>query len=120
MISALIILIAIAAIPVFRIRQAEYKRTGKHPKGHYMGQGIAIGFAIGIPLGIATDNIALGPALGLPIGVAIGTALEKKHAKELRPLTEQEEKLQRMAILAGVGLLLIGIVVFFVTSYLLR
>lgn len=112
LILALIVVIGIAAIPVFKVRQEEYQRTGKHPKGHYLGWGMVIGFGIGMPLGIATDNIALGPAMGLPIGVAIGAALEKKHEDELRPLTEQEEKYQKLAVISGVGLLIAGIVVF--------
>lgn len=119
LIASLIILIAVAAIPAFKIRREEYERTGKHPKGHYMGSGIAIGFGVGMALGIATDNIALGPALGLPIGVAIGAALEQKHAEDLRPLTEKEQKLQRIAILIGLGLVILGVVVFFATSFFL-
>lgn len=119
LIAALIIILAIAAIPAFKIRREEYERTGKHPKGHYMGLGIAIGFAIGMPLGIATDNIALGPALGLPIGAAIGASLEQKHADELRPLTEREKRVQGMAILLALGLFILGVVVFFATTYFL-
>ena len=118
LILALIIILALAAIPAFKVRRAEYRRTGKHPEGHYVGWGIAIGFMIGFPLGIATDNIALGPAMGLPIGLAIGAALEKKHAKDLRPLTAKEENIQRMGMLAGVGLLILGILVFFATLFL--
>lgn len=113
---AMVIIIALAAIPAFRIQREEYKRTGKHPKGHYMGRGITIGVAIGFPLGVATDNIALGPALGLPIGLAIGAALEQKHAQDLRPLTEKEERLQRIGIVAGVGVLILGIAVYFATK----
>ena len=118
LILTLIIIIALAAIPAFKVRREEYRRTGKHPKGHYMGWGIAVGFMVGFPLGIATDNIALGPALGLPIGLAIGAALEQKHAQDLRPLTAKEENIQRMGMLAGVGILILGILVFFATLFL--
>ena len=118
LILTLIIIIALAAIPAFKVRREEYRRTGKHPKGHYMGWGIAVGFMIGFPLGLATDNIALGPALGIPIGLVIGAALEQKHAKDLRPLTAREENVQRMGMLAGVGILLLGILVFFATLFL--
>ena len=116
-ILTLIIIIGLVAIPAFRIRREEYRRTGKHPKGHYMGWGIVGGFMIGFLLVIATDNIALGPALGLPIGVAIGAALEQKNAEALRPLTEKEEKSQRTTMLAAMGILILGIVVFFATSF---
>ena len=118
LVLALIIIIAIAAIPVFKIRQDEYRRTGKYPKGHYMGMGMAIGMGAGVALGVAIGNIALGPALGLPIGVAIGAAMEQRHADELRPLTEKEQKLQRLAIIGGVLLLVAGVAVFFVTTRL--
>jgi flagellar basal body-associated protein FliL len=118
LVLALIIIIAIAAIPVFKIRQDEYRRTGKYPKGHYMGMGMAIGMGAGVALGVAIGNIALGPALGLPIGVAIGAAMEQRHADELRPLTEKEQKLQRLAIIGGVVLLVAGVAVFFVTTRL--
>ncbi len=85
LILTLIIIIGLVAIPAFRIRRGEYRRTGKHPKGHYMGWGIVFGFLLGSLLVIATDDIALGLALGLPIGVAIGAALEQKNAEDLRP-----------------------------------
>jgi len=113
LILALLIIIALAAIPTFKIQREEYMRTGMHPKGYYMGWGIAIGFMIGVALAIATDTIALFTALGLPIGVAIGAAFEQKHAEELRPLTEKEERIQRRAMLIGVAVLILGIAVYF-------
>jgi O-antigen ligase len=118
LILVLIVVVAIAAIPIFKVNREEYQRTGKHPKGHYIGLGMAAGIAIGMPLGIATDNIALGPALGLPIGVALGAAWEKKHEDELRPRTEQEEKLQRFVIAGLAALLVAGVGVFFVVTLL--
>jgi UDP-N-acetylmuramyl pentapeptide phosphotransferase/UDP-N-acetylglucosamine-1-phosphate transferase len=118
LILTLIIIIGLVAIPAFRIRREEYRRTGKHPKGHYIGWGIVIGFMIGFLLGNATDTMALALTLGLPIGVAIGFGLEQKHAKDLRPLTEKEEKIQRTTMLASMGILILGIVVFFATTFL--
>jgi len=112
-----IIVIAIAAIPAFKIKHAEYKRTGKHPKGHYMGLGIALGLPLGIPLGLAMDNIAIGPALGVAIGIAIGAGLEKKHAKELRPLTPKEKNLQQRLNLALAILVILGAMIFFAFAF---
>ena len=37
---ALIIANVVIAIPAFRIKYAENKRTGKKPKGHYIGAGM--------------------------------------------------------------------------------
>lgn len=108
-IAGLIVVMAIAIIPIARVKQAEYKRTGKHPKGHYVGLGMALGMAIGMPLGVAMDNVALGPGFGLPIGLAIGMALEKKNEDKLRPLTQKEEKMQKVALAWGAGLLLLGV-----------
>lgn len=104
---------AIIASSVFKVQRQEFKRTGKHPKGHYMGVGIAIGIPLGIPFGIAIGNIGLGPALGIPIGVAIGAALEKKNAEKLRPFTEKEEHMQYKLIAFLTGTLLLGIILLF-------
>ncbi|MFH1591437.1 MAG: hypothetical protein ABIC95_05930 [archaeon] len=74
-----------------------------------MGLGIAFGLPIGIPIGSVMGNIALGPT----IGMAIGASMEKKHEKELRPLTEKEERLRTMTLLVGLGMLLAGVIAFF-------
>ena len=124
-----IIMIAIAvlllvgiflAYPAIKLQRELFKKTGKYPKGHYMGQGMGLGIAIGIPIGVAMGNISFGPAIGVAIGVAIGTSLEKKHEKELRPLTKKEEELKRKNMMIMLGLLLLGMVVFTVTYFLAR
>ena len=74
---------------------------------------MTIGIALGIPIGVGMGNIAIGPALGVAIGVAIGTAWEKKHEKELRPLTKKEEALKRRTILLSIGTLILGLIAFF-------
>lgn len=104
-----LVVAAIAAIAFYRSGQEEYDRTGKRPKGYYMGQGIAIGLAIGVGVGVALDNLALGPAIGLAIGTAMGASLEQRHADELRPRTAREEKTQRWMTAGLVVALLIGI-----------
>jgi hypothetical protein len=103
-----------------KIQKKAFEKTGKHPKGHYMGIGIAMGLPLGIPLGLAMDNIAIGPALGVAIGVAIGSALEKKHEKELRPLTKEELELKRKTVIALGGLSLFGIIAFILTYFLMK
>ena len=105
----LIIIIAIAAIPAFRLKRAEFKKTGKHPKGYYMNQGIALGMVIGIMIGIGMDNIGAGIAIGIAIGAGIGSTQEKKHKDELRPMTEKETSMNKYSVIAGVGLLFVGL-----------
>ena len=114
----IIILVAIAAIPAFKIKQEEFKRTGKRPKGHFMGMGIALGIPLGIPIGLALGNIAFGPAIGVAIGTAIGAFLEQKHKDELRPLTEKEKEVQKRAALIGAGILVLGLLMFSLTFFM--
>ncbi|MBT3834659.1 hypothetical protein HOF56_00245 [Candidatus Peribacteria bacterium] len=109
----IITLFFLISIPAFKIKREEFKKTGKHPKGHYMGLGIATGLPIGIPLGAVMGNIALGPAIGIAIGVVIGAGLEKQHASELRPMTERERSVQQKLILICTGTLLLGVLTFF-------
>jgi len=79
-----------------------YKKTGKHPIGHYMGLGIAsgmpFGYAISLPIGIMMENLALGvslgPAFGAGLGVFVGYYLERKYQGSLRKLTDEETKLR--------------------------
>ncbi|MBD3311114.1 MAG: hypothetical protein GF349_01290 [Candidatus Magasanikbacteria bacterium] len=81
----------------------------KYPKGHFIGQGLAIGIPIGIPIGLALGNIALGPAIGVGIGILLGIGLEKKYQKEgkIRPRDESEKKLQKRNLIAVVVALII-------------
>jgi len=91
---------------------------GRYPQGHWMGIGMLIGLALGsIPslAGILFDEmssfVAIGPAIGCGLGVAIGSALEQKHKKEIRPLTEAEQKMRNWAIGAGMLLVFLGVLV---------
>jgi hypothetical protein len=97
------------------------EKNEKYPEGHFVGLwtglGIAIFSGIGIPLSIISDNLAfigIGPAMGTAIGVAIGQALEEKYQREgkIRPLTEAEKKRKRIAIAAGVSILVFGLLFF--------
>jgi len=107
-ILAIIIALLIIAVPAIRAKQEEIKRTGKYPKGHFIGLGMAFGVAIGMPLGIAIGNIALGPGMGLPLGLVIGMALEEKNKDKIRPLTKKEEEARQKAIAVGLALLVLG------------
>ncbi len=116
----------VIAFSTLKVQRQEFRKTGKHPKGHFVGMGMALGlplgFAVTLPLGIALGNIAfavtLGPGFGLAIGIAIGAHLEKKHEKELRPLTEKEKKIHRISMLLLIGLLLLGVTVFALLTFL--
>ena len=99
------------AIPTARIAREEYKKTGKRPKGYYVGLGLAFGIGIGMPLG---------PALGLPIGFAIGSALEKKNEDKLRPLTEREIEMKKKSLMLVFGLLIAGMLTFTAIFFLVK
>ncbi|MGM0770284.1 MAG: hypothetical protein ACQESU_01565 [Halobacteriota archaeon] len=97
-----------------------------YPKGYWLGRGIALGILLGVPiglvLGIFADNIglgiALGPAMGLALGSAIGSLLEKKHKESLRPLTEEERRVQRMLVVFTISFLILGVTLLFILFYL--
>ncbi|MFH1835351.1 MAG: hypothetical protein ABH851_04080 [Methanobacteriota archaeon] len=116
----------VIAFSAFKVQRDEYRKTGKHPKGHFVGMGMALGlplgFAVTLPIGIALGNIVfavtLGPGFGLAIGLALGAHLEKKHEKELRPLTEKEKKIHRISMLLLIGLLLLGVTVFALLNFM--
>ncbi len=107
LIAVLIVLFGVVAIYVSRETRAETRRTGQYPRGHYMSQGMGIGIAIGAAIGLAMDNIAVGIPIGIAIGAGIGASREKKHAHELRPMTEKERTMKRR----GVGLMVVLLIV---------
>jgi 4-hydroxybenzoate polyprenyltransferase len=96
----------------FKLKKEEYNRTGKYPRGHYMGQGLAIGIAIGIPIALILDNIFYGYIIGLVLGTFLGSRNEKKHENELRPLTPKERDLRKKMILIFGALFIFGIIMF--------
>lgn len=106
---------------VFNRRLKDINKEGEYPEGHWMGIGISMGFLFGMPLGLLmgtvvddlTISIGLGPTLGFGAGVAIGSVLEVKHKKEVRPLTEEEVKLYRRLTLVGLICLVMVFLVFF-------
>lgn len=118
-IFVMIILGGFIAYISMKVQQDIYKKTGRHPKGHYLNKGLAIGIPLGIPFGIIMDNVSIGIPIGVAIGFAIGSAWEKKHEDELRPLTKEEEELKRKTFLFILGLGVIGFIGF-AAGYLLR
>ena len=102
-------------------------KDDKYPEGHFlgiwMGIGIVIFSGLGIPLSIATDNpgfIGIGPALGVAFGLAVGQSIENKYKEKgrIRPLTEFEIKRKKIAIAAGIIILIIGALIFFLLLFL--
>jgi hypothetical protein len=97
------------------------KNNEKYPEGHFVGMWMGIGLAIftgvGLPLSIALEMpglMGIGPALGIAFGLSIGQSIESKYKKEgkIRPLTEDEKKKRRRLVIAGISVLLLGLLVF--------
>lgn len=78
-----------------------------NPQGYWIGIGISIGAGFGVAMGLVFDNLALGIAMGAGFGVAIGAALEQRNKDKVRPLTEQEKKMQIWGVVIGLVMLLI-------------
>lgn len=104
-------------------KNSEGGENKKYPEGHFTGMWMIIGIAIfsglGIPLSIVTENpglIGIGPALGVAFGLSIGAGIESKMKKEgkIRPLSKEEKKKRKFAVLAGVVALVIGALAFLV------
>lgn len=94
---------------------------GKHPQGHWMSIGMCIGIAMGsIPVLVSllfddmSSWVGIAPAMGLGVGIAIGSALERKHKDELRPLTEEEQRGRFRLTLVGLGALALLVLSLFV------
>jgi uncharacterized membrane protein len=84
----------------------------KNLMGYWISLGISIGAGFGVALGLVFDSLALGIAIGAAIGVSIGGVLEQRNKDKLRPLTEQEIKLQRWGLGIGLPMLLLAIGIF--------
>ena len=90
------------------------KNESKRPKGYWMGIGISIGIAIGVAMGPIFDNFGVGIGIGVAIGSGLGASLEQKNKDNIRPLTEQEQKRQKLGVVIGlalVGILLLATIV---------
>ena len=90
------------------------KNEKKYHKGFWMSIGISIGIAIGVAMGPIFDNFGVGIGIGVAIGSGIGAALERRNKDNIRPLTEQEQKRQKLGMVIGVslvGILLLATIV---------
>ncbi len=80
------------------------EKTGLQHKGGdrnaRMALGMVIGLALGISIGVSLGSIPIGVAIGTGTGVALGMALSGRQREPSKPLT-----------IAGVALLLVGIIV---------
>ena len=79
----------------------------KYPKGYWMAAGISVGIAIGVAMGPIFDNFGVGIGIGIAIGSGIGASLERKNKDNIRPLTEQEQKRQKLGTV--IALVLVGV-----------
>ena len=120
LIALIILVLAVFAVTQAKKQKEIRKKHAGFPKGYWMNKGIGIGMAIGVAMGVALGNVGLGIGVGVAIGVAIGSGLEKKHKDEMRPLTEEEKKLKKQALLFTISTLIIGIIVFVITYFILK
>ncbi len=102
------------------------KNNEKYPEGHFLGMWMGIGIAlfsgIGVPLSIALKIpglMRIGPAIGVALGLSIGQSIESKYRKEgrIRPLTEDEKKKRKMLVIAGISVLVLGLLIFLLRSF---
>ena len=82
----------------------------KYPKGYWMSVGLGLGIAIGMAMGPIFDNFGVGIGIGVAIGSGIGASLEQKNKDNIRPLTEQENKRRRWAVILGLLILLASVI----------
>ena len=97
------------------------KKNKQYPEGHFiglwMGIGIALFSGLGVVISAVMENyafIGIGPAIGVAFGLPIGQAIENKHKEQgnIRPLTQKEKRTRKNALFLGLGLFLLGVVVF--------
>ena len=94
------------------------KNEKKYPKGYWMSVGISIGIAIGVAMGPIFDNFGVGIGIGVAIGSGIGASLEQRNKDNIRPLTEQEQKRQKLGVVIGLALVSILLLATIVAYFL--
>jgi heme/copper-type cytochrome/quinol oxidase subunit 2 len=109
-----LLVIGLLALLVLYLRKNNLgaNMDGMHPQGFGLSMGISIGAGFGVALGTALKNLGLGIAIGVTIGIVFGGVWEYRNKDKIRPLTEQEKKVQRLGIILGIIMLLIGVGVF--------
>lgn len=121
LVFGLIVLVALVVAAIaMRKSQTETSQDDQelHPRGYWVSLGISIGAGFGVALGLVFDNLALGIAIGAAIGVSIGGALEQKNKDQFRPLSEQEQKIQKWGVALGLLMLLLFAGIFVLLAFL--
>lgn len=93
---------------------------GQHPPGYWVSIGLSTGAGVGVALGLVLGNLALGIPIGAAIGSVIGGVWEQRNKDKIRPLTAQEEKVQRWSVIVGIVMLLLGAGIFTATLWLVQ
>ena len=83
----------------------------RHPRGYWMGVGISLGAAIGAALGMGLENTGAGIGIGIALGAGIGASLEQRNKDKIRPLTDEEKKRQKVGVIVGLVLAVLGLAV---------
>ena len=117
---SLMVLVIIAIVAVFiagiairkSIASSNSVDRENQPRRYWISIGMSIGAGFGVALGLVFDNLALGIALGAGFGMAIGAVLEQRNKDKIRPLTTQEQRLQRWGIGLGSLMLLVLVGIF--------
>ena len=121
LVFGLIVLVALVVAAIaMRKSQTETSQDDQelHPRGYWVSLGISIGAGFGVALGLVFDNLALGIAIGAAIGVSIGGALEQKNKDQFRPISEQEQKIQKWGVAIGLLMLLLFAGIFVLLAFL--
>ncbi len=120
LIAVMVVVLGIfAAIQAKKHMEIRKQHPG-YPKGHWMNHGISLGIPIGVGIGIAMGNLAIGVDICVAIGTDIGSGLEKKHKDEIRPLTDEEQKLRKQSILFSIGTMTLGFIAFVVKYFVAK
>jgi Mn2+/Fe2+ NRAMP family transporter len=108
----LVVGILIVAAISLRKSNSNSDSKGMYPQGYWVSMGISIGAGFGVALGLVFDNLALGIAIGVAVGSMFGGIWEQRNKDRIRPLSEQERRNQRWAVILGMVMLLIGVGIF--------
>jgi len=116
----IVVAILVVAAIAMRKPQDETNQGNQeiHPRGYWISLGISIGAGFGVALGLLLDNLALGIAIGAAIGVSIGGALEQKNKDQFRPISEQEQRIQKWGVALGLLMLLLFAGIFILLVFL--
>jgi len=82
------------------MNERENEQPGSRDRNSRLLLGWCIGMALGVSLGVALGSIPIGIAIGAGVGVSLGMAFSGQRQQPSRPLT-----------IAGVVLVLVGIIV---------